>query len=169
MVGIPPAPLQCGRRKCVQPAVLHYPPFDEQGKRAFAKRVSAWINCCAPWGSDDLPVRLRRRLDTSDHAGSDRAVDPGEPAAEMCRRGPGVHPKTSAGSGRTNELAAWLRAGAPGDDLPSQFSDVQHARDWLPLATTRMPSTSTRRPRPCGNGAPASTCPGIACPSRSLT
>ena len=41
-------------------------------------------------------------------------------------------PEDVGGIWAHNELAAWLRAGAPADDLPSQFSDVQHARDWLP-------------------------------------
>lgn len=30
------------------------------------------------------------------------------------------------------EVAAWLRAGAPADGVPSQFPDAEHARDWLP-------------------------------------
>ena len=30
------------------------------------------------------------------------------------------------------QLAAWLRAGAPDDGLPDQFQDAEHARDWLP-------------------------------------
>lgn len=30
-------------------------------------------------------------------------------------------------------LAAWLRAGAPADDVPEPFQDAEHAHDWLPL------------------------------------
>jgi hypothetical protein len=41
-------------------------------------------------------------------------------------------PEDVGGIWAHNELAAWLRAGAQADDLPSQFSDAQHARDWLP-------------------------------------
>ncbi len=31
-----------------------------------------------------------------------------------------------------HELAAWLRAGAPSDEVPDQFQDAEHAHDWLP-------------------------------------
>ncbi len=31
-----------------------------------------------------------------------------------------------------HEVAAWLRAGAPADDVPSPFEDAAHAHDWLP-------------------------------------
>ncbi len=32
-----------------------------------------------------------------------------------------------------HELAAWLRAGAPADDVPEPFDDADHAHDWLPV------------------------------------
>jgi hypothetical protein len=31
------------------------------------------------------------------------------------------------------ELAAWLRAGAPADDVPERFEDAAHAHGWLPV------------------------------------
>ena len=31
------------------------------------------------------------------------------------------------------ELAAWLRAGAPADQVPEPFDDAEHAHDWLPV------------------------------------
>jgi hypothetical protein len=31
-----------------------------------------------------------------------------------------------------HELAAWLRAGQPGDAVPDQFGGIEHARDWIP-------------------------------------
>lgn len=30
------------------------------------------------------------------------------------------------------EIARWLRAGAPADDVPEPFEDAEHAHDWLP-------------------------------------
>ena len=31
------------------------------------------------------------------------------------------------------ELAAWLRSGAPADEVPEPFDDAEHAHDWLPV------------------------------------
>src|SRR5699024_14999 len=31
-----------------------------------------------------------------------------------------------------HELAEWLRAGAPADQVPDGFSDAAHAHDWVP-------------------------------------
>jgi hypothetical protein len=42
-------------------------------------------------------------------------------------------PEDVGGIHAHHEVAAWLRAGAPADDVPGPFEDADHARDWLPI------------------------------------
>ncbi|MGB8020423.1 MAG: plasmid pRiA4b ORF-3 family protein [Candidatus Nanopelagicales bacterium] len=41
-------------------------------------------------------------------------------------------PEDVGGIGGHHEIAAWLRAGAPADDVPEPFEDAEHAHGWLP-------------------------------------
>jgi hypothetical protein len=41
-------------------------------------------------------------------------------------------PEDVGGLGGHHDLAAWLRAGAPADDVPEPFDDAEHAHGWLP-------------------------------------
>jgi hypothetical protein len=41
-------------------------------------------------------------------------------------------PEDVGGIGGHHEIAVWLRAGAPADDVPVPFEDAAHAHGWLP-------------------------------------
>ena len=41
-------------------------------------------------------------------------------------------PEDVGGIGGHHEIAEWLRAGAPADDVPEPFEDAEHAHGWLP-------------------------------------
>ena len=41
-------------------------------------------------------------------------------------------PEDVGGIGGHHEIAVWLRAGAPADDVPEPFEDAEHAHGWLP-------------------------------------
>ena len=57
-------------------------------------------------------------------------TDTREPA---CLRGAGACPPEDVGGMHGFlDLAAWLRAGAPEDAVPSPFEDAEHAHGWLP-------------------------------------
>ena len=42
-------------------------------------------------------------------------------------------PEDVGGIHAHHDIAAWLRAGAPADDVPEPFEDAEHAHDWLPV------------------------------------
>lgn len=42
-------------------------------------------------------------------------------------------PEDVGGIGGHHEIAAWLRAGAPADDVPEPFENAEHAHGWLPV------------------------------------
>lgn len=42
-------------------------------------------------------------------------------------------PEDVGGIGGHHEIAAWLRAGSPADDVPEPFEDAEHAHGWLPV------------------------------------
>ncbi len=42
-------------------------------------------------------------------------------------------PEDVGGIGGHHQVASWLRAGAPVDDVPEPFQDAEHAHDWLPV------------------------------------
>jgi hypothetical protein len=42
-------------------------------------------------------------------------------------------PEDVGGMHGHDELAAWLRAGAPADEVPQPFEDAEHAHGWLPV------------------------------------
>ena len=41
-------------------------------------------------------------------------------------------PEDVGGIGGHHEIAEWLRAGAPADDVPEPFEDAEHAHGWIP-------------------------------------
>ncbi len=41
-------------------------------------------------------------------------------------------PEDVGGIGGHHEIATWLRAGAPADDVPEPFEDADHAHGWIP-------------------------------------
>ncbi len=45
----------------------------------------------------------------------------------------GCPPEDVGGIHGHHEIAAWLRAGAPADDVPEPFEDAEHAHGWLPV------------------------------------
>ncbi len=45
----------------------------------------------------------------------------------------GCPPEDVGGIHGHHEIAAWLRAGAPADEVPEPFEDVEHAHGWLPV------------------------------------
>ncbi len=50
-----------------------------------------------------------------------------------CVGGAGACPPEDVGGiGGHHEVAVWLRAGAPADDVPESFEDAEHAHGWLP-------------------------------------
>ena len=42
-------------------------------------------------------------------------------------------PEDVGGIHAHHDIAAWLRAGAPADDVPEPFEDAEHAHGWLPV------------------------------------
>jgi len=42
-------------------------------------------------------------------------------------------PEDVGGIHAHHDIAAWLRAGAPADDVPEPFEDADHAHGWLPV------------------------------------
>ncbi len=51
-----------------------------------------------------------------------------------CLGGAGACPPEDVGGvPGHHEIAAWLRAGAPADDVPEPFDDAEHAHGWLPV------------------------------------
>ena len=54
--------------------------------------------------------------------------------APVCLGGArGCPPEDVGGIHGHHEIAAWLRAGAPADDVPEPFEDAEHAHGWLPV------------------------------------
>ncbi len=52
----------------------------------------------------------------------------------MCTGGArGCPPEDVGGIHGHHQIAAWLRAGAPADDVPQPFQDAEQAPGWLPL------------------------------------
>ena len=45
----------------------------------------------------------------------------------------GCPPEDVGGIHGHHEIVAWLRAGAPADDVPEPFEDAEHAHGWLPV------------------------------------
>lgn len=65
------------------------------------------------------------------------SVDPLTPANRepACLRGARACPPEDVGGIHGHqEIAAWLRAGAPAEEVPEPFEDAEHAHGWLPEA-----------------------------------
>ena len=96
--------------------------------------VSAWIRCLRAPG--DRLTYLYDFGDGWEHRVTLESCAPLTPGTRepVCLGGArGCPPEDVGGIHGHHQLAAWLRAGAPADDVPEPFQDADHAHDWLPL------------------------------------